>query len=393
MFHFDWVPVLFSADTDSLWPQLFSPVLAVCFLSALLVWLQLPILGNASSSEVGIVGVLVSFATVFRTQQSYSRFWEGRSKLGMMMAGIVDAASITGVLLESGPCQDDRWRREQKAEVARLLRLYMREAAAFLRSASVTTAKRTEYWRNGDEVERDLSEILGSTLVKQTEHTEASATEARKLDAMAPRTRAPAVLQWLRRALQTAATDEKHGGALIAGSDASARMLLLSQETTSALGTLQREFNACCKIATTPLPVQYVRISRLLRFVFVFSCPLLLANKLGWSCVLFCGLLAFGYHAIDAVGLALSNPFVGKLGEATLDGRFVAAVCTDVDALLTEAEAFPQVQLVAQHRGLNGRELQQQQKAAKEKKQNEGMVDEEDETVLQRAMQHVLRGA
>jgi len=180
-------------------------------------------------------------------------------------------------------------------------------------------------------------------MVNATEHVEASATEATELDAMAPRTRAPAVLQWLRRALQTAATEERDGGALVAGSDAGSRLSLLSLETAHALGTLQREFNACSKIATTPLPVQYVRIARLLRFIFIFSSPLLLANKLGWSAVLYCGLLAFGYHSVDAVGLALSNPFVGKLGEATLDGRFCTAICTDVNALLIrDVEAVAQ---------------------------------------------------
>ncbi|CAK0869835.1 unnamed protein product [Prorocentrum cordatum] len=92
-----------------------------------------------------IIGTLNSLITVFRTSQAYQRYWEARSQLGLLMAGLVDTASCATTLLDSGASQDGEWRASCKAELARLLRLYMREATQFLRTSSAETKVRSFY--------------------------------------------------------------------------------------------------------------------------------------------------------------------------------------------------------------------------------------------------------
>jgi len=336
--NWQFLPSIAPADGFDIWPQVLSPVLFQFVLSFSIVFFHLPTMGDAPTTSFNILGVLVSLVTVFRTSRCYERYWQGRTHLGLMMAGLVDTAGSVGALFETGESTDQKWRATAKSEVARHLRLYMREACGFLRFASINTKVRSEYWRDAKDVEDEIREYLsekGVDAADSNSHPDATPEESLALDEVTPRVRPALVLQWLRVAMQRSAQEvDSTGKALVAGDNMGDRLRLHSSDAAHSLGLLQTQFNGCAKIASTPLPPTYVRIGRVLRFALVYSAPFFFAEKLGYNVVPICTLLAFGYHGIDAAAGQLSDPFLGKLGDAALDGRFVAATCGDIDALL-----------------------------------------------------------
>ena len=145
----DFIPRLGWRGT--VFPSVLSPVLCSIFSAACVLWAHYwrGFRGIDSTAHT-VLGVLVSFLTVFRTQQASSRYWEGRGQLGMIMAGVVDAASLSSIHL--GDSHTDPERQAAKRELARLLRLYFRETVRFLRRMSRETQRVSNYWLPEDAI-------------------------------------------------------------------------------------------------------------------------------------------------------------------------------------------------------------------------------------------------
>jgi hypothetical protein len=132
----------------TVFPAVLSPVLCAGAVSAAALWL------HESTGFMGIdatahqlAGGLVSFLAVFRTQQAHARYWEGRGHLGVLMAGLVDVASMGSIHFSAEQPESAAAARH---ELARLLRLYFRETVRFLRRTSLSTARVSNYWLPAD---------------------------------------------------------------------------------------------------------------------------------------------------------------------------------------------------------------------------------------------------
>ena len=141
-FNIDFVPRVGWKGT--VFPSVASPVLASIFVSLSVVFLhdQFGFRGIDPIAHT-VLGVLVSFLTVFRTQQAYNRYWEGRGHLGLMMATIVDTASVASVQFSAERPEEAT---AARTELARLMRLYFKETVRFLRRTSRTTQRVSNYW-------------------------------------------------------------------------------------------------------------------------------------------------------------------------------------------------------------------------------------------------------
>ena len=276
-----------------------------------------------------VLGVLVSFLSVFRTQQAYNRYWEGRGHLGHIMASVVDIASMASVQISGAQPEAAE---AARLELSRLLRLYFRETVRFLRKTSRTTQRVSNYWLPEDATNRaDLDAAPECDL-------EASPGECTALSAVP---RPPnLVLQWIRAWVYRVGVEQE----LVAGADAAARTRTLSLGVDRALSQLQPAFNGAAKIATTPAPQPYTQMSRWLAFWFCFTVPLALVRAFAVpggqpvGVVPAAALLAFGYYGLDYCSNQLQNPFIAEFGDVSLDGRFMQAVCEDVDMLLLPGE-------------------------------------------------------
>jgi len=315
----DFIPRLGWKGT--VFPSVTSPMLYSILSSAVAIWLYNPEgFRGLDATAHTVLGVLVSFLTVFRTQQAYARYWEGRGHLGMLMAGVVEVASTASVQLED---------REAQAELGRLLKLYFRESVLFLRRASRNTKRVSNYWLPGDVVAEDEG-------VEECQ-IDGDDEECAMLEQVP---RPPViVLQWIRAHLFTEGV--KNG--LLPGATVAERAQVLELGIGRVVGSLQAFFNGCAKIATTPAPQPYTQMSRWLVFWFVFTVPFALVKAFGslqatqgppWIVVPAAMLLSFGYYGLDYCSNQLQNPFLAEFGDVQLDGRFVQAICTDIDILL-----------------------------------------------------------
>lgn len=300
-------------------------------------------------------GVLVSFLVVFRTQLAYGRYWEGRGHLGVLMAGIVDAASMVSVQFSNAekPSEVQSARRE----LGRLLKLYFSETVRFLRATSRDTQRVSNYW---------LPDEATGALEAAECNVCAYATEA-EAEALCATARSPVlVMQWIRAHVYRAGVEQQ----LVPGTGDADRARAVQLGIDRILSSLQPAFNGCAKIATTPVPQPYTQslprmdsnpvftrhaterqafdslvsiVARWLIFWFVYTAPLALLNVFDKGGISFffvpAGvLLAFGYYGLDYCANQLQNPFIAEFGDVSLDGRFVRAVCTDLDLLLLPPE-------------------------------------------------------
>ena len=243
----DFVPRLGWKGT--VFPSVASPLICsvVASAAALILHDQYGFTGiNPTAHQVA--GVLVSFLAVFRTQQAYNRYWEGRGHLGLLMAGVVDLASLASVQLAGGDGPRDAERvAAARIELARLLRLYFRETVRFLRTTSRTTQRVSNYWLPEEAI----------APAPQRLDCDVDASEA-ECSALAAVPRPPVlVLQWIRAHLYRVGVEE----GLVVGSDAAERTRTLSLGMDVTLAKLQPSFNGAAKIATTPAPQPYTQAS------------------------------------------------------------------------------------------------------------------------------------
>ena len=363
----------------TVFPSVLSPILSTILASFFALWLHDETGFNGIDSTPHVIGgVLVSFLTVFRTQQAYGRYWEGRGHIGKLMAGVVDVASMGAVQFDGERPAEAAAARE---ELARLLRLYFRETVTFLRSTSKTTKSVSNYWLAEDVIEDVVNTAIGTdgSLVLNT--SEATPAEEARLRGLA---RPPVlVLQWVRAHIYRAGVEKR----LVAGRDDAERTRTILFGLDKLLSELQPAFNGAAKIATTPVrcsahtflvfvihtltilfspfsfpqaPQPYTQMSRWLVFWFIYTMPLALLGKFGgasgiatleakinpvWASIVPARdislafipavmLLAFGYYGLDYCANQLQNPFIAEFGDVQLDGRFANAVCEDIDMLL-----------------------------------------------------------
>ena len=351
----------------TVFPAVVSPLIASAAAStAALIAHELYGFDGIDSTPHVIGGVLVSFLAVFRTQLAYGRYWEARGHVGSLMAGIVDVASMASVQFSAErTAANDAARRE----LARLLRLYFGETVLFLRLSSRATRGASNYWLP-EEAARAAGPPIDAAAVIRS-NGDASDEEAAALRAAE---RPPVlVLQWIRQHIYRVGVQDK----LIAGRDEAERTRAVSLGIDRLLSGLQPSFNGAAKIATTPVPQPYTQMSRWLIFWFVYTVPLVLIESFGtldasgniisYSFVPASMLLAFGYcerelgtsrphsamlwpvcsfpalpclvtDGLDYCANELQNPFISEFGDVQLDGRFLLAVCTDVDMLLLPPE-------------------------------------------------------
>ena len=307
----------------TVFPAIVSPSLAAVATAGATIYAHETI-GFAGIDATGhlMLGVLVSFMTVFRSQQGYARYWEARGHLGALMSSLVDAASLGAVHLEA---DDARAAADARAELARLLRVYFTEVVVFLRHESVETEKVGTFWKPADAPAR--AELVRSHDRETTDDERAALGRAARPPVL--------VLTWIRAHLQ----DCVRRGVFVGGSRGE-RQRALASGVERVLQTLPAHFNGAAKIATTPTPQPYLQMSRWLIFAFVLSVPLpLLSKALATPLAILpvTVFLAFGYYGLDYCSNQLANPFVADFGDAALDGHFLRAVCTDVDMLLLEA--------------------------------------------------------
>eukprot|EP00898_Chlorokybus_atmophyticus_P004006 jgi/Chlat1/4606/Chrsp290S04357 len=247
-------------------------------------------IGSIDSTGHTVLGTLLSFFTVFRSQQAYSRFWEGRSHLGAVVGSLADFSSKASSFIQG------RGERQTLArlEFARRLRLFFRAFVVFLLAKSDTMN------------------------ISTAEYEEASLAEVAALRASsAPHMTA---MGWLQQyALEVGIKQQLFHGDY---SDMRMQTMMLENTISAMIPALQ----GSAKIATTPFPPLYAHIGTLLMNLLVYTFPCALVSKMEWLTIPVETLLAMSYFGLNETAVQIENPFGTDVTDFFKDDTFTRQV-------------------------------------------------------------------
>eukprot|EP00929_Paragymnodinium_shiwhaense_P057747 TRINITY_DN28906_c0_g1_i1.p1 TRINITY_DN28906_c0_g1~~TRINITY_DN28906_c0_g1_i1.p1 ORF type:complete len:393 (+),score=37.94 TRINITY_DN28906_c0_g1_i1:103-1281(+) len=282
----------------SIFPLIFPQIaLAVCV--ALVAYFlanreEDPIIFVIDSSGFSVLGFLLSFLTVFKTQSSYSQFWQALTcvdgvlqvtkSLGMMTCTVVDW-SKAGVQVRA-------------RRVLRLLALhYYILIEQFHRTGiwEVVTSSSIRRRSLLDQLRADIRVLAGPQeygLLYPDEPVTTAGSDSKHLHAN------PAlVLSWIQMIL----------GQFLREDQALPPPVLSNM--CGQIRVLMAESMNMAKIDRTQFPLPYAQIVKLLMFVFVYSLPFVIVTKTGAGTPLIAALVATGFYGLDEVAEILESPF------------------------------------------------------------------------------------
>jgi ion channel-forming bestrophin family protein len=230
---------------------------------------------NALSAHT-LVGTALGLLLVFRTNQSYDRWWEGRKLWGAMVNTCRNVTRACSVHLANQP--------DRLNQVLSLTRAFPGAVAATLR--------------------QERFEPVGLAL------DDAQAVAARVH-------RPSAICQRLTHHLEL----ERRTGRL---SD------IIFTTLDSNVQTLVDIVGACERIHKTPLPFAYVVHLRRALVVYCVSLPFVLLQSFGWASLAIVFAVTYILLGIEEIGVEIEDPFDGDENDLPLE-RITATIVAHVD--------------------------------------------------------------
>jgi ion channel-forming bestrophin family protein len=213
----------------------------------------------------GVVAPALGLLLVFRTNQSYDRWWEGRKLWGAMLNTCRNIARSTSVHLEQDSVLLDR-----------ILRLVQNFPAA-----TMATLRHTK-WQEHLLHTSDLAEIGKHAHVPL------------------------AICQRITALLDTGRKDQRYGEVIFASLDANCQQLV------DIVG-------ACERIHRTPLPFAYVVHLRRALVIYCSTLPFALLSNFGWATVPVVFAVSYVLFGIEEIGVEIEDPFEGDENDLPLE--------------------------------------------------------------------------
>ncbi len=223
--------------------------------------------------ESSIVPSLVlGLLLVFRTNTAYERFWEGRKQWGMLVNTVRNLArQIWVAVAEEHP-------RDRQAKIA-ALRLLVAFAVA------------TKLHLRAEEVNEELATLMPPDWWQKLKTMHNPPLE---------------VAFWIGDYLQRQQQRQSLNPYQLTAS------FQLLDEMVNVLG-------ACERILKTPIPLAYSIHLKHMLLIYCLSLPLQLVDTFGWWTGAIAGLVSFTLFGIEAIALAIENPFTYDVNALPLD--------------------------------------------------------------------------
>jgi putative membrane protein len=273
----------------SIIPQLLPQVVIAVALSVVALYWN-PYADSAGPLQgYTVVGVLLSFLMVFKTQTAYNQFWTALSHVENTMNLSRGLARAVCTLLD--------W---EKADVIsrrarRIVRLICLHWFIIIEYFERTPPNPTMHAKAQDALRRDIRCLSGPNEFAALYGGDHYDTPGSKSNI--PYSRPTLVLFWIQSVLCTCA---KEGGVLNA--PALVNMVQL-------LAQLEKEFYSMNRIDKLQFPLPYAQIVKLLCVVWVFTLPFVLVPSCGNFTPVFMALIAIGFFGLDEVAEVLESPF------------------------------------------------------------------------------------
>ena len=229
-----------------------------------------------------VLGVALGMFIVFRTNTSYSRFWEARSHWGMIVN--TSRNLVRSGAVYAGPAGD----------LARLVAAYVYALKDLLRG------------------KRELAELRPFLPGRLLEQLAAAGNPPLML--------AKAMSDW------------------IANKQAQGRLDAMQTSRMEGLvATLTDAQGGCEKILKTPLPFVYAALIKEVLLLYLASLPFVLVSKLGLAAPLAVAGVSLGLLGIEEAGVEIEDPFGSGPNHLALD-RICESIARDTAALAADPE-------------------------------------------------------
>ncbi|WP_448380929.1 bestrophin family protein [Gloeomargarita sp.] len=266
---------------------------ALVVLSRQMGW-QLPIrmLGELTANVA--YNLVLGLLLVFRTNNSYDRYWEGRKAWGQMVIALRNLARTMQVSI---PVSNEvEWQAKKRA-----LHLLI----------AFPIAVKLHLRQNPDD--QELTDLLSP---------EECATLAQVPN------RPLYITLWLQDYLQK----QVDQGRLDSNR---------AWELDDSMNQLIQGLTACERIVSTPLPMAYVIYLKQLILVYCLALPWSLKPELGWTMVLIVGVVAFILMGVEELAREIENPFGLDVNDLPLE-ELCATIRRNVTMILQfSAPQFP----------------------------------------------------
>jgi putative membrane protein len=250
---------------------LFMAYSALIVFSRQMGWkLPITILGDLTSNVA--YNLVLGLLLVFRTNNSYDRYWEGRKAWGQIIIALRNFARTIQVSI---PVQNEQeW--QAKKRIFQLLIAFPIAVKLHLRQ---------------DPNNQEFTDLLAPA-------------EQAEIDQAFNR---PVYLTlWLQAYLQTQV-------------DHQCLDSNRAWELDDLINQLLQGLATCERIVHTPLPMAYVIYLKQLILVYCLALPLGLKPELGWAMVLIVGIVAFILMGVEELAREIENPFGSDVNDLPLD--------------------------------------------------------------------------
>lgn len=240
----------------------------------------LPVLDQLGHS---VLGVALSMLIVFRTNSSYSRYWDGRACWGAIVNNSRNLVRLAETYASPA------------SELARLVTAYV---------VAVRENLRTDGRRD------DLAELIPRDLFLRARNANNP-----------PVILAAAMSEWISERRRTGQIDTYQA---------------MSME--QAVNALVDNQGACERIAKTPMPFVYASLIKQILMIYLGTLPFVLIAKMGFGEPLVVAVVSFGMLGIEEAGIEIENPF-----ETSPNGLPLEQICTTIakDVLTITAPKMP----------------------------------------------------
>eukprot|EP00929_Paragymnodinium_shiwhaense_P061882 TRINITY_DN30911_c0_g1_i2.p1 TRINITY_DN30911_c0_g1~~TRINITY_DN30911_c0_g1_i2.p1 ORF type:complete len:431 (+),score=51.88 TRINITY_DN30911_c0_g1_i2:136-1428(+) len=277
----------------SIFPNVLPQVLLVAAVSILAVKLheegKMPV--DIEAGNLSVLGFLLSFLIVFKTNASYQQFWTALTAVD----GVIQLSNTLGMMV----CSDVNWNVAGADGATRTCLRLVGLHYYVLVEKFHRTGKFQHYDRSKAEVYskfrgeiRKLATRTEMEMLYPGEDPDLLGSESRH-GCTNPRI----VLFWLKTMLGQLLHEQK------------ALLPPICNGFSMQLNMLIGHCIEMDKIDKTQFPLPYAQIVKLYLFLFVFVMPFVLAPETGWATPFIAGLAALGFYGLDEVAEVLESPF------------------------------------------------------------------------------------
>jgi ion channel-forming bestrophin family protein len=284
-----WFTLPFQFHRSDTLRRLFPWIVGVCAYSALIAWLELEYWNLASDSKVRniptlhtLLGFVISFVLVFRTNTAYERWWEGRKLWGALVNNSRNLAmKLAAVLPENDP---------ERAFFRKIIPAYAFALKNHLRSEDT----RIELF---DNLPVQIQEKLD---VEKHLPNQVAALMFQKVEAL------------------------RRGGKI-----SDHQLLYLNPELQSFTDIC----GGCERIRNTPIPYSYSVFIKKFVMVYIATLPFGFVFTLGYYVAPIVGFIFYVLASLELIAEEIEEPFGGDENDLPL-GRISRSINSHIDELI-----------------------------------------------------------